>query len=239
LQAPGVAQDSYGQLHVRGDHADLQYRINGIIIPEGITGFGQTLDTHFADKIDLLTGALPAQYGYRTAGIVDIATKTGDFGNGGRTSIIGGSNDTLEANQEAYDTQGRLNYYLTGTYDQNNRGIEPPTSGARALHDDTQQDKEFGYLSYVLNPENRLSLIFGNATSRFEIPDNPGQPQQFTLAGTPEFRSENIDERQYERNTYGVAALQGSMRCRPVSGAEEAEARRPLIGREHLRNRGA
>ena len=23
LQAPGVVQDSYGQLHVRGDHADL------------------------------------------------------------------------------------------------------------------------------------------------------------------------------------------------------------------------
>ena len=29
LQAPGVVQDSYGQLHVRGDHANLQYRING------------------------------------------------------------------------------------------------------------------------------------------------------------------------------------------------------------------
>ena len=49
LQAPGVAQDSYGQLHVRGDHADLQYRINGIIIPEPISGFGQSLDTHFVD----------------------------------------------------------------------------------------------------------------------------------------------------------------------------------------------
>ena len=29
LQAPGVVQDSYGHLHVRGDHANLQYRING------------------------------------------------------------------------------------------------------------------------------------------------------------------------------------------------------------------
>src|SRR5262249_49692283 len=33
LQAPGVVNDSYGQLHVRGDHADLQYRINGVILP--------------------------------------------------------------------------------------------------------------------------------------------------------------------------------------------------------------
>jgi hypothetical protein len=37
LQAPGVAQDSFGQLHVRGDHANLQYRLNGIILPEGST----------------------------------------------------------------------------------------------------------------------------------------------------------------------------------------------------------
>ena len=43
LQAPGVAQDSFGQLHVRGEHNGLQYRLNGIILPEGISVFGQTL----------------------------------------------------------------------------------------------------------------------------------------------------------------------------------------------------
>ena len=41
LQAPGVAKDSFGQLHVRGDHLDLQYRINGTIVPEFINGFGE------------------------------------------------------------------------------------------------------------------------------------------------------------------------------------------------------
>lgn len=209
LHAPGVAQDSYGQLHVRGDHGNLQYRLNGIILPEGITGFGQTLDTHFADKIDFMTGALPAQYGYRTAGIVDITTKSGALENGGRSSIMGGSNDTLEVNQELYGSKGPVNYYLTGTYGQNDRGIEPPTSSRKAIHDNTQQDKEFGYTSYVLNPENRLSFIFGNSTNRFEIPNNPGQPQQFMLNGTPSFASENVNERQFEHNTYGILALQG------------------------------
>jgi len=43
LQAPGVAQDGYGQIHVRGDHANLQYRLNGILIPEGVGGFAQIL----------------------------------------------------------------------------------------------------------------------------------------------------------------------------------------------------
>ena len=45
LQAPGVAQDSYGQLHVRDEHANLQFRIDDVLIPEGITGFGQEIDT--------------------------------------------------------------------------------------------------------------------------------------------------------------------------------------------------
>lgn len=210
LNAPGVAQDSYGQLHVRGDHADLQYRINGIILPEGITGFGQTLDTHFISRIELLTGALPAQYGYRTAGIVDITTKTGSIEDGGRSSVTAGSQDTLEGNQEFYGAGNHASYYFSGTYTENDRGLEPPTAAAHALHDDTTQDKEFGYLSYAPGPYTRLSFLFGNATNRFEIPNNPGQPQNFTLSGTPDFPSASLDERQFEHNTYAIAALQGS-----------------------------
>src|SRR5215469_155124 len=72
LQAPGVAQDSFGQLHVRGDHNGLQFRIDGVQLPEGINVFGQALQTRLADSISMITGALPAQYGYRTAAVVDI-----------------------------------------------------------------------------------------------------------------------------------------------------------------------
>src|SRR5258706_12904819 len=32
LQAPGAAQDSFGQLHIRGEHNGLQYRLNNVII---------------------------------------------------------------------------------------------------------------------------------------------------------------------------------------------------------------
>ena len=55
LQTPGVVQDSHGQLHIRGDHANVQYRINGVIIPEPISGFGQALETRFADHLSILT----------------------------------------------------------------------------------------------------------------------------------------------------------------------------------------
>lgn len=42
MQAPDVAQDSFGQFHVRGEHNGLQYRLNGIVLPEGISVFGQS-----------------------------------------------------------------------------------------------------------------------------------------------------------------------------------------------------
>src|SRR5439155_17074550 len=77
LQAPGVAQDSFGQLHIRGDHGNIQYRLNNVILPEGLQVFGQTLSPRLADNIQLITGAVPAQYGLRTAGVLNITTKSG------------------------------------------------------------------------------------------------------------------------------------------------------------------
>ena len=72
LRAPGVAQDSFGQVHVRGDHGNLQYRLDGVQLPEGMSLFTNALATQYANKMALITGALPAQYGFRTAGIIDI-----------------------------------------------------------------------------------------------------------------------------------------------------------------------
>ena len=67
LQAPGVAQDSFGQIHVRGDHNEVQYRLDGVQLPEGLSVFGQALETRFAHSMSLITGALPAQYGFLQA----------------------------------------------------------------------------------------------------------------------------------------------------------------------------
>ncbi|RKP46586.1 TonB-dependent receptor [Pararobbsia silviterrae] len=210
LQAPGVVQDSYGQLHVRGDHADLQYRIDGILIPEAISGFGQAIDTHIANSVSLLTGALPAQYGYRTAGVVDIQTKGASAGDGGDIGVYGGSHGTLDYDATVYGTRGALTYFFTGSLNQNNLGIEAPTSDGSPLHDFTRQASGFGYLSYLLNPLTRVNLMFGTSTAHFELPNTPGLTPQYALAGHPDFDSANLDENQYELNEFAAVSLQGT-----------------------------
>ncbi len=146
LQAPGVANDSFGQLHIRGDHANIQYRLDGVILPEGISGFGQALDTRFADRIDLLTGALPGQYGLREAGVIEIQPKA-NIETGGSIDLYGGSHDTVQPSFELGGSQGKLTYFATGSYLGDNLGIENPTPSHDAIHDHTDQVKGFGYLS--------------------------------------------------------------------------------------------
>ncbi|WP_211474952.1 TonB-dependent receptor [Collimonas humicola] len=211
LRAPGVAQDSFGQLHVRGDHANLQYRLNGIILPESISGFGQTLDTRFVDSVSVLTGALPAQYGYRTAGVVDIHTKTGELANGGNIGVQVGSNNTRQVSGDVSGSTDSFSYYINGSFEANNLGIENPTGASSALHDRTLQNKAFGYFSYLLDPDTRVSLILGNSDSRFQIPNLPGQTPGFQLDGVTDYPSASVNERQHETNRYGILALQGKI----------------------------
>ena len=211
LRAPGVVGDSYGQLHVRGDHGNLQYRINGVVIPESISGFGQTLDTRFADSVNVLTGALPAQYGYRTAGVVDIRTKGADLANAGSVDVMLGSRGHRETSANLGGTAGDLQYFVTGSYLQNQIGIENPTPSNHAIHDDTRQTKGFAYLSYLLGEGSRVSLMLGGAQSRFQIPNVPGESARFALAGVMPPASRNLDANQSERNDFQVLSFQSSL----------------------------
>jgi outer membrane receptor protein involved in Fe transport len=208
LHAPGMAKDSFGQVHLRGEHANLQYRINEVTLPEGISGFGQELDTRFVQTVTVLTGSLPAQYGYRTSGVLDIHTRSGTPAAGGDVSLYGGSFDSLRASAEATGSLGPFTAYVTSSAYTSDIGIENPTASRDPLHDRTQQLKLFGYFSDVIDSSSRLSFMISGSTSRFQIPNNPGQEAAFTLAGVSSFDSANLDENQREENDYAILSYQ-------------------------------
>jgi outer membrane receptor protein involved in Fe transport len=216
LRAPGVAEDSAanGDLHVRGEHGNLQYRINDVLLPEGISGFGLELDPRFVQSMQLITGSLPAQYGFRTSGIVDIQTKTGGFEPGGEVSLYGGSFDTVRPSVELGGSRGNLSYFADASYDHNDLGIENPTSSSEAIHDATDQYKAFTYMSYILDRTSRITFMGGASYSDFEVPDTPGLPAGTSPDGKPwlpgAFSSSGLNENQNEQNYYGVVTYQKS-----------------------------
>ncbi len=210
LQAPGVAQDSFGQLHVRGDHANLQFRLNGVILPEGINVFGQALQTRLANSVSLITGALPAQYGLRTAGIIDIQTKTGTLNPGGSFTLYGGSQSTFQPSAEWGGRVGQVDYYVTGEVLHNAEGIENPAPTYNAIHDISTQPRGFAYVSGIIDPTTRVTTILGTSRSQFQIPNIPGQMPSLglTVGGVTNFNSINLNQNQEQITQYAIVALQ-------------------------------
>ena len=223
LQLPGVTQDSAasGLLHVRNEHGNVQYRINGILIPDGVNGFGQLFDTGFIGSITLLTGALPAQYGLHTSGIVDITSKTQPAAGEGSVSLYGGSHGTFTPSIQYGGVIGQTEYFYIGRYVANAVGIENPAPTFDAIHDMTQQTRYFGYTSTILDDTTRFVTMSGAYVAKFQIPDRANLPPVFCDACTGDgqtqvpgftagnnFNSAALNENQIERNYFGIAAVQ-------------------------------
>ena len=209
VHAPGVAVDSFGQVHVRGDHANLQYRLNGVQLPEGLSVFGQALEARFARNITLITGSLPAQYGLRTAGVVDIQTKTGLTDPGFEISMTGGSMNWLQPSFSYGGHQGPVDWFVTADFLHNNIGIENPTGSSSALHDTTNQFHGLAYISGIIDPNTRVSLIMGGFDGQFQIPNNPGQTTLgFPVNGVTDFNSATLNQNQREQTSFSILSLQ-------------------------------
>ena len=213
LQMPGVSYDSAvsnPNFHVRNEYANVQFRINGVVVPEGVSALGPFLDTNFIGSMSLLTGALPAEYGLRTAGVLDITSRS--FATpGGEVSLYGGSRQTFTPSFDYGSSIGNSEYFISARGDWNGLGIENPTPGLNAIHDETQQGKFFGYASTLLDESTRFSVISAASYSAFQIPNNPGQTPlgdfPFGMPATT-FDSTTLNENEYDTYAVTMATLQ-------------------------------
>src|SRR5580698_6733064 len=212
LQAPDVVQDSFGQLHARADHNDLKYRLNGVIRPEGISVFSQTLSPRLSSSLSLITGALPAEYGLRTAGVIDLTTNSGLLQSGGEISVYGGSHSSIQPSAEYGGSNGQYTYYVTGDYKKNDLGIESPDGSSNPVHDHSTQGHLFSYLEDIIDTNDRLSLIMGLSDDEFQIPNQRGlQPSLgLDVNGQTAFLSDDLNERQHELAEYAIVSWQHS-----------------------------
>ena len=211
LQLPGVSADSaasHPDFHIRNEYSNVQYRLNGLLLPDGVLGLGPILDTSFIQTLRLLTGTLPAQYGLRTSGVVDITTR--DFSTpGGSVGVYGGSHGVVQPRFDYGAASGDTQVYVNFTGFRSDVGIENPTPSFDPIHDRTEQGRALGYLSQVLSDSARFTLVTGASVSQFQIPDIPGL-QPLGDFGGPKVSSLALNERETDKVVYNLAALQTS-----------------------------
>lgn len=214
LQMPGVALDQNQEIHVRGEHLGIQYEMNGVLLPLDLNTdptFTQLLNSQFAKSISLADGILPARYGYRTAGVVEIKTKDGCDGGENWFQMYGGQRDTVRPSFQIQGCRDKFSYYATGLYLQSNLGFSSAVAAPDPVHDAIREGQGFSYLTYQLTPLAKLSMISGATYADSQFPNVPGLTAQWQLddLNAASYPSTQINSRLDQQDYFGVLALDG------------------------------
>ena len=213
LTIPSAVNGALKQIHIRQDHANLQFRIDGVPIPDTVSAvFSDVITPRTWERADIILGGMEAQYGNRTAAVIDITSKKGTDPGFGSIQGFGGSNETVTPSFEYGGTLGdRFRFYMLNSFTTTNRGIEPPTPGKSTFHNQSNSNQTYLRGDFQYNNHNNFTWLFLNSISKFQIPTTPGQGVdpatlgliQAQMPGFTPVMSQDIDENQKENNQYG------------------------------------
>jgi outer membrane receptor protein involved in Fe transport len=209
LTVPSVVYGALKQTHVRQDHANQSFWIDGLPIPDTVTGaFADIVPPRAWERADIILGGMEARYGNKTALITDITSKSGTKPGFGSIQGFGGSNETVNPSFEYGGTVGeKFRFYVLNSYITTNRGLEPPTLGKTNNHNQSEKNNTYLRGDYQHDNKNNLSWIFLNSVAKYQIPTIPdleANPDVLALlpGGFTPTASQSVNEFQKENNQY-------------------------------------
>ncbi len=181
----GVAADSAGQIHVRGEHADISYVVDGIGLPDTLSGRqGSVVVPSTIRSLEFITGGFAAEFGQQTAAILNIETMAGATHSHSTFSLEAGSFDTTNAD---YTTSGPLGKYASYVLDfsatRNRAFQEPQQPDIQTAHNTGSGLNEFGKFRFATSRRDTLSLTLSRSPGTFEVGNRTGLPASFAPAG--------------------------------------------------------
>jgi hypothetical protein len=184
--SPGIIAGPFGQMFIRGNHANIQYQIDGVQLPESTSGaFGDAFSPRNIDHMEFITGGIPAEYGERMSAVVNIITKSGPEKFEGDADVSYGSYNTItpQATVGGSNSEGNIHYYTSIKYNQTSRGLDTPQpssfsnqsqGGTDSTHNQSSGDEEFIRVDDVLDNTNKVTITAFNSTKIYQIPNFPG-----------------------------------------------------------------
>ena len=160
---PGFVYDALGQIYVRGNHANIQYQLDGVPLPDTVSGlFGQFLSARLLENMEVITGGLPAEYGQRLSAVVNLNSRRPAPEGEGRLDLLYGSFETVSPGGYWGQKLGSVTYLLGGSLGWTDRGLDPPNP-TTYLNDKAQQGRAFAKVDVDLNDHDHLSTLIGAA----------------------------------------------------------------------------
>lgn len=193
---PGVVPFSYNEPVARGFHG-VTYEIDGVPLPQTAGQyFSEIIDPRDVDRLEVFTGAMPAEFGgQRQGAVVDVLTKSANQftgPDGGTVSLFGGSYNTAGVSLDQVAGSGNFRAFFNANLFRNARGLDSPTSTPE--HDNSNQSD--GFLRLLFSPSSRDTLAFDYSEqyAAFQIPIDTNQHDP----NNPNWSVPGTDDNQHE-----------------------------------------
>ncbi len=171
----GAARAPTGEVHIRGQHDEFTYYIDGVPIPSGVAGsLNELFDPEVTQRIDFQTGGWDAEYGNKLTAIINIQTKIPAGAFHLQESTYGGSYNAFGQSALVSSNQGKLSFFFSGALQGSDMREEPVVAGPGDVpinfHNHGQDGFGFGKVQYVLGPRDLISVDGNYSQTHFAIP---------------------------------------------------------------------
>ena len=186
----GAVRAPTGEVHIRGQHGEFTYLVDGIPIPLGVFGgLNEIVDPKVIDRVTFFTGGFPAEYGGQITGIMDIQNRvpTGKF-HLDFSSFIGSylttNNDSLgsrvgtlkaiNSNGQSLsfsDHIGKLGYFISTSRQETDRRIDQPVT--QLFHDHGFDYFFYGKFDYLISDNDYITANLNFSNTQTQVPYDP------------------------------------------------------------------
>ncbi len=172
LSSPGVSADSNGLFHGLGDHASNSFSIDGQSITDQQSKvFSNQLPSNSIQSMEVISGAPPAEYGGKTALVIQVTTRSGQ-GVTTPTGSISTSYGSFGSATAAIDlSYGGKNWGNFIEVDGLNTGrfLDPPEF--QVFHAKGNEENIFDRIDRNLTEKDSLHLNLNYSRSWFQTPN--------------------------------------------------------------------
>lgn len=172
---PGFVTDDNGRMHPRGSESQVQYVVDGVPITDNLSAiFSTSIDARTLRTVEVLTGGIPAEFGDKLAGVINVNTKSGLEGpQQAGLSLSGGSFSTGEIAADFATHTKKFGFLTNFSTTTSLRYLDPPTLDN--FHNRGRTGKGFARLDYQFDTNNSLRGTFTLGGSNFEVPNRLAQ----------------------------------------------------------------
>ena len=172
LSAPGVAADSNGGFHPLGDHFESNISLDNQPISDQQSKFFSTqIPVNIIQSMEVITGAVPAEYGDKTSLVINAITRSGlnqKKPSGSFNTLYGSFGTTHQDAALAYGNAKGGNFVALN-FERSGRFLDAPEF--TVLHDRGTAGSIFDRLDYSPNSKDTFHLNLFLARNNFQTPN--------------------------------------------------------------------